>query len=159
MRMKKHSWKPYVCLIALTEAVGGLSGWLTRKGVKAYHGVAKSRLTPPDMVFPIVWAALFALMGAGAARVWQAPPSPARTRGLTLFALQLAVNFAWSLLFFNLQAFGFAFFWLILLWVLILLMTLSFGKVDRISAWMQVPYLLWVAFAGYLNCTTWLLNR
>lgn len=157
--MKKFSWKPYVIFIAFTEAVGGLAGWLTRKGVDAYHAVQKSRLTPPDMVFPIVWTALFALMGIGAARVYQAPPSPERSRGLGLFVVQLAVNFAWSLLFFNLQAFGFSFLWLILLWCLILLMTLSFRKVDKLAAWLQVPYLLWVTFAGYLNYVTWFLNR
>ena len=157
--MKKSAWKSYLGWIALTEAVGGLAGWLTRKGVQAYKFSPKSALTPPDAVFPAVWTALFALMGAGAARIWVAPPSPARKRGLILFFLQLAMNFAWSFLFFNLQAFGFAFLWLILLWILILLMTLSFGKVDKIAGRLQIPYLLWVAFAGYLNCVTWLLNR
>lgn len=85
--------------------------------------------------------------------------SPKRTAALTLFGVQLAANFLWSLVFFNLQAFGFAFFWLIVLWVLILIMTLLFARVDRIAAWLQLPYLLWVIFAGYLNCLTWLLNR
>lgn len=157
--MKKAKWKSYVGFLAITEAVGGLAGFLTRKGVKAFKSVPKSSLTPPDTVFPIVWSALFALMGIGAARVYQAPPSTERTRSLILFFLQLAVNFGWSLLFFNLQAFGFAFLWLILLWILILLMILSFRKVDKAAAWLQIPYLLWVGFAGYLNCITWLLNR
>lgn len=154
----KH-WKPYAAAIALTEGVGALAGWLTRKGVKAYHAAAKSALTPPDWVFPAVWTVLFALMGVGAARVYQSPPSSERTRGLVLFTLQLAMNFAWSLIFFNLQAFGFAFLWLILLWLVILWMTLTFRRVDRTAAWLQAPYLLWVAFAGYLNCAAWLLNR
>ena len=157
--MKRGSWKPYVGFLILTEAVGGLAGWLTKKGVQAYGRVPKSKLTPPDAVFPVVWSALFALMAIGAARVWRSPPSADRTRGLVLFACQLAANFAWSLLFFNLQAFGFALIWLILLWILILLMTLSFGKVDKTSAWLQVPYLAWVAFAGYLNGVTWFLNH
>ena len=159
MNMKKGTWKPYVWMIALTEAVGGLAGWLTRNGVKSYASVRKSSLTPPAALFPAVWSALFALMGVGAARVWLAPPSPERTRGLRLFALQLIVNFFWSPLFFNLRAFGFAFLWLVLLWALILLMIFSYRKVDKIAAWLQVPYLLWVTFAGYLNFTTWLLNR
>ncbi|MEG0754671.1 MAG: TspO/MBR family protein, partial [Angelakisella sp.] len=68
-------------------------------------------------------------------------------------------NFFWSIFFFNLQAFGFSFLWLVLLWVLIVLMILSYRKGDKLAAWLQVPYLLWVTFAGYLNYATWLLNR
>ena len=156
--MKQIRWKPYLLFLLLTEAVGALAGFLTRRGVQNYHSVPKSALTPPDWVFPVVWAILFLLMAIGAARVSRSD-SPKRTAALTLFGVQLAANFLWSLVFFNLQAFGFAFFWLIVLWVLILIMTLLFARVDRIAAWLQLPYLLWVIFAGYLNCLTWLLNR
>lgn len=99
------------------------------------------------------------MMGIGAARIYLAPASGDRSRSLLLFLVQLAVNFFWSIIFFNLQAFGFAFVWLILLWVLILLMILSFRKVDKLAAWLQIPYLLWVTFAAYLNLGVWLLNR
>lgn len=157
--MKKGFWKTCILFVALTEGVGALSGWLTKDGVKAYSAVQKSALTPPGAVFPIVWSILFALLGIGAARVWTTPASPARSRAMRLFAVQLAVNFLWSPLYFDLRAYGFAFFWLCLLWVLILLMTRAFGKLDRCAARLQIPYLVWVAFAGYLNCTTWLLNR
>lgn len=155
--MKK--WKTYALFLALTEGVGALSGWLTRAGVKAMDAVPKSQLTPPDAVFPVVWVILFALLGVGAARIYLAPPSPQRSRALGLFAAQLAVNFLWSPIYFNLQAYGAAFFWLLLLWVLILLMIRAFSRVDDCAAWMQLPYLLWVSFAGYLNCVTWLMNR
>ena len=95
------------------EAVGGLSGWLTRQGADLYaKTTAKPPLSPPSVVFPVVWSALFALMGVGAARVWLTPPSPARTRALTVFGVQLAFNFCWSLIFFNAQAYGFALVWL-----------------------------------------------
>ena len=97
-------------------------------------------------------------MGIGAARIYLAPASNARSRSLLLFFVQLAFNFFWSIIFFNLQAFGFAFLWLIALWVLILLMILSFRKVDKPAAWLQMPYLLWVTFAAYLNWGVWLLN-
>ena len=140
--MKKNMWKTYAAWILFTEAVGALSGWLTRKGTKIYNEtIAQPPLSPPSMVFPIVWAILFALMGIGAARIYLAPPSGARSRSLLLFLIQLAVNFFWSIIFFNLQAFGFAFIWLILLWLLILLMILSFRKVDKVAAWLQIPYL------------------
>lgn len=158
--MKKHNWKTYAFWILFTEAVGGLSGWLTRDSTELYRmTIAKPPLSPPGIVFPIVWGILFALMGVGAARIYLSPASAARSRGLLLFLVQLAVNFFWSIIFFNLQAFGFAFLWLLLLWVLILWMILSFRKVDKAAAWLQIPYLLWVTFAAYLNLGVWLLNR
>lgn len=157
--MKKANWKTYAFWIVLAEAVGGLSGWLTREGTKIYNAtIQQPPLSPPSIVFPIVWGILFALMGIGAARIYASPASSARSRSLLLFFIQLAFNFFWSIIFFNLQNFGFALLWLIALWVLILLMILSYRKVDPLAAWLQVPYLLWVTFAVYLNFGVWLLN-
>lgn len=158
--MKKTPWKTYILWIILAEAVGGLSGWLTRDGVKLYQAtVQQPPLSPPGFVFPVVWGILFALMGIGAARVYLSPASGARSRGLLLFFVQLLFNFCWSILFFNLQAFGLSLLWLIVLWVLILWMILTFHKADPPAAWLQVPYLLWVTFAAYLNFGVWMLNR
>ena len=157
--MKHHTWKIYAAWILLAEAVGGLSGWMTRDGAKAYsESIIQPPLSPPALVFPIVWGILFALMGIGAARIYLAPPSRERTNSLRIFLLQLAFNFFWSILFFNLQAFGAALVWLLILWGLILWMIVSFRKVDLLAAWMQIPYLLWVTFAAYLNYGVWMLN-
>ena len=157
--MKEHKWIPYVLWILFTEAVGFLSGWLTRQGSELYsQAIVKPPLSPPAIVFPIVWGILFLLMGIGAARIYLAEPSPARTRSLRIFLLQLAFNFFWSILFFNFQAFGFALIWLLVLWGLILWMIFSFRQVDPLTAWLQVPYLLWVTFAAYLNFGVWRLN-
>lgn len=146
--------------IILSEAVGGLSGWLTRNSMQIYKAeVVKPPLTPPGIVFPVVWAVLFALMGIGAARVYLAPASADRARSLKLFFLQLSFNFFWSILFFNLQRYGLALIWLVILWVLILCMALSFRSSDKLAMRLQIPYLLWVAFAAYLNLGVWLLNR
>ena len=159
MCVKKRKWPVYAAWIAGAEAVGALSGWLTRGGAEHYQRlILKPPLSPPAPVFPAVWAALFALMGAGAARIWLAPAGPARTRALGLFGVQLAFNFCWSLIFFNAGAYGFALLWLAALWGLILGMLLAFRKVDRPAAWMQLPYLLWVSFAAYLNFGVWALN-
>lgn len=158
--MKISNWKSYAFWIVFAEAVGALSGWLTRNGIKFYNmTVEPPPLTPPSLVFPIIWTILFALMGIGAARIYLAPASRERSRSLLLFLVQLAFNFFWSILFFNLQAFGLALLWLIALWVLILLMIFSFRQVDPAAAWLQLPYLLWVSFAAYLNLGVWLLNR
>ena len=158
--MKKSTRKTYAFWILLTEAIGALSGWLTRTATKSYNEtIIQPPLSPPAIVFPIVWGILFALMGIGAARIYLSPASSARSRSLLLFLIQLAFNFFWSIIFFNFQAFGFAFIWLIILWVLILLMILSFRKVDKIAALLQIPYLLWVTFAAYLNFGVWLFNK
>ena len=158
--MKKTNWKTYVVFVVLTEIVGGISGFLTRKGTKVYQAtVRQPPLSPPGAVFPIVWSILFALMGIGAARIWQAPLSTERTQSLRLFFSQLGFNFFWSIIFFNLQAFGFALLWLAVLWVLIAMMINSFRKVDKLAAVLQIPYLLWVSFAAYLNFGVWRLNR
>ena len=157
MRIRK--WKPYAVFIVLTEAVGALSGFLTKDGTKTYEAfAAKPTLTPPGAVFPVVWSVLYALMGIGAARVWRNPASAMRKQSVILFAVQLAVNFVWSLLFFNAKVYGFAFIWLALLWILIVLMIRAFYQVDKTAAYLQIPYLLWVTFAGYLNFMVWQLN-
>ncbi len=158
--MNKTNWKPYAIWILITEAVGGLSGFLTREGSKYFNEmVAQPPLSPPALVFPIVWGILYALMGFGAARVYLAPASAERSRGLNLFIIQLIVNFFWSLIFFNAQAFGFALLWLLLLWGLVLAMILAFRKADPLAAKLQIPYLLWLTFAAYLNAGVWWLNR
>lgn len=156
----KKNWKVYAIWIAIAEAVGFLSGWLSREGMRVYSEmVTQPPLSPPMWLFPVVWGILYALMGISAARVWLAPESAQRRRGLNLFVAQLVVNFFWSLIFFNLQAFGFAFIWLLLLWVLVAWMIWTFYQVEPLAAWLQVPYLIWLTFAGYLNFGVWLMNR
>ena len=158
--MKHKPWKPYLFWILFTEAVGGLSGWLTMEGNQRFQETAiQPPLSPPGWVFGLVWAILFALMGFSAARVWRSAPSPEQKKSINLFLIQLTVNFFWSLLFFNAGAYGFAFFWLLLLWALVLAMILQFRRVDPLSAILQLPYLLWLSFAAYLSFGVWYLNH
>ena len=157
--MKRNRWKVFAVSVVLAEAVGALSGWLTRDGAQQYaQSIVLPPLSPPGIVFPIVWTVLFALMGIGSALVWLAPDSQARSGALRLYAVQLAFNFVWSLIFFNWKNYGFAFVWLAALWVLIGWMILRFRALVPAAGWTQVPYFLWVAFAGYLNLGVWLLN-
>ena len=101
---------------------------------------------------------LFAVMGYGAARIFLSEQSAERRKGLNLYVAQLIVNFFWSLIFFNAKAYGFAFFWLIALWLLVFWMIVVFRKVNPPAAWLQIPYLLWLSFAAYLNAGVWWLN-
>ena len=158
--MKRTNWKTYAFWIGLAEAVGLLSSLLSRNATASFGASAlQSPLSPPAIVFPIVWTILYALMGIGAAKISLTPSSPQRSQSLNLFVTQLIVNFFWSLIFFNAGAYGFALLWLIMLCILVLWMILTFRKVDPLAAWLQVPYLLWLTFAAYLNYGVWMLNR
>ena len=158
--MKRSLWKTYAFWILLSEAVGVLAGLLTRSATEAFGQLAaQPPLSPPAILFPIVWTVLYALMGFGAARIRLSPPSPERSRGINLFITQLIVNFVWPLIFFNAQAYGFAFLWLLLLWTLVLWMILTWSKIDPFAAKLQIPYLIWLTFAAYLNFGVWYLNR
>ena len=147
--MKEKNRKPYVWAILLTEAMGALSGWLSKGGMRLYsETISQPPLSPPSWLFPIVWGILYALMGISAARIYLSPPSPERSRGLNLYVLQLIVNFFWSLIFFNAQAFLFAFFWLMFLWLLVLGMIFLFYRTDPLAGKLQIPYLLWLSFTA-----------
>ena len=157
--MNRMPWKTYLFWIFLAETVGALSGWISREGIKVFNSVTvQPPLTPSPLVFPIAWGILYALMGIGAARISLRASSAEKSKGLNLFIAQLIINFFWTPLFFNAQAYGFSFIWLLLLWVIVLLMTLSFRKFDNVSSIIQIPYLLWLAFAAYLNFGVWYLN-
>lgn len=151
--------KPYIIWVLLAEGVGLLAGLLTSDATKIYaNTIIKPPLAPPAILFPIVWTVLYALMGIGAARVATSPNRKPDNFVLNIFIVQLIVNFFWSLIFFNAQAFGFAAIWLVLLWVLVVIMIFAFWKVDRLAAWLQIPYLIWLTFAAYLNFAVYLLN-
>lgn len=157
--MKKSTFRIYLFFILLCELVGIVAGLLTQESAMVYsETIIKPPLSPPAILFPVVWTVLYALMGIGAARVYLANPSDERSKGLFFFVLQLAANFLWSFIFFRAQAFGFAFIWILFLWILILGMILNYSKVDRLAAFLQIPYLIWVTFAAYLNLGVFILN-
>jgi tryptophan-rich sensory protein len=159
MKSWKENWKIYALFIGLTEAVGALSGFLTRDGMDYFmENVTQPPLSPPGWLCHVVWGLLYALMGFGAARIWISPESKDRHKGLNLYVVQLVMNFFWSLIFFNVRTYGFALLWLGLLWGLVLWMILTFRKVDKPAAWLQLPYLAWLTFAAYLNWGIWMLN-
>ena len=152
--------KPYVVSILIALGVGGLSAFLTRGNMNIYQNIVTPPLAPPGILFPIVWTVLFTLMGISSARIYLKGKEGNShvSEALKVYALQLIVNFFWSIIFFNMQAYLFAFIWLILLWVLIIVMIRKFYQIDPLAAWLQVPYFLWVTFAAYLNFAIFILN-
>ena len=156
----KKSLKTYIVTIASTLAVGGLSALLTKNSMETFKALEKPPLSPPGFLFPIVWGILYTLMGISLARVLLSGASADEKKtSLTLYICQLAFNFFWSIIFFNFEAYLLSFLWLVVLLALIIAMTLSFLKADKPAALLQIPYILWVIFAGYLNLGIYFLNR
>ena len=159
--MDKKAWKAYVVFILVSVGTGLLAALLTSGGNNLYNGtLVKPPLLPPGLVFPIVWTILYTLMGISAACVYvkrQTDPVAAE-RGLRTYLLSLAVNLLWSPVFFRGRAFLTALLLLVLLWVLILRTVMLYRKVSPAAAYLQLPYLAWVTFAGYLNLSIWVLN-
>lgn len=150
-------WKNLITAVAIPLAVGGLSAWITMDGMKAFEAVNQPPLTPPMWLFPVVWSILFVLMGIASYLVVMQKGED--TKALTLYAVQLIFNFFWFIWFFNLGWYLFAFLWLVALWILILATTVAFYRISKPAAWLMLPYLVWVVFAGYLNLGVWWLNR
>lgn len=140
--------KTKIVFIFISLGVGGLSALLTRNSMDIFDAIQKPPLTPPAIVFPIVWTILYILMGLGAARVYLEDP---KSQAIELFGINLAVNFFWSIIFFSMRAFTFAFLWLLLLIAVVALMVIKFRRVDKLAAYLQIPYCVWLLFAGYLN--------
>lgn len=150
--------KPLIISIAISLGVGGLSGFLTGNSRDVYESLVKPPLAPPAWLFGVVWPILFLLMGISAYLVYISDSEDKR-RALGIYAVQLMVNFAWSLLFFGIQIYLAAFLWLLLLWVLVVVMTVKFYSINKTAAYLQIPYILWLTFAAYLNLSVYFLNK
>lgn len=152
------NYKALIISILIPLTVGGLSALLTRNNMDVYGALDQPPLAPPGWVFPVVWTILYTLMGISSYLIYTSD-SLYKKSALKAYAAQLIVNFLWTIIFFNLQAYFFAFLWLILLLVLIVLMIAGFSRINKTAAYLQIPYLLWVMFAGYLNFGIYMLNR
>ena len=157
MKNKSHRIKPYIISVLITLAAGGISGFLVRNSMSVYETLNKPVLSPPGIVFPIVWTVLYIMMGIAAGRIYN---SDFQDRGglLSIYALQLFFNAIWPIIFFGVQWLLLSFVWLIVLWLLIIIMTAGFYKADKGAAYLLIPYLVWVTFAGYLNLGICILN-
>ena len=153
----KINFKKLAICLGISLGVGLLSGIISMTGMESFKQANTPPLTPPDFIFPIVWTILFILMGISS-YIISTSDSPDKTTALAVYGLQLGVNFFWPLLFFNLSAYLFSFIWIILLWILIIVMIKLFWNISKPAALLQIPYLLWVTFAAYLNFGVYLLN-
>ena len=153
----KIKWKTLFISIAIPLLVGLLSSLLTFSNMSTFQTINKPPGSPPAYLFPIVWTILYILMGIASYLVYTSHYYN-RYNVLFIYELQLIFNFFWSIIFFNYQAYLFAFVWLVILWILVLITTIQFYKINKFAGILMIPYLLWITFAGYLNFMIYLLN-
>lgn len=153
--------KPFLKQLFIPLAVGTVAGFLNRNATKQFNETAvQPAFAPPAWLFPVVWTVLYILMGVSAYIVEEnAPRTNLRTSAFAVYYLQLFFNFLWTFIFFMFNAYFFAFIWIIILWLLIIVMITLFYKIQPMAGILQIPYFLWVSFATVLNFAIYRLNR
>ena len=147
--------------IVIPVAVGATAGFFTATGIDSwYQTINKPSWNPPSWIFAPVWTTLYVMMGIALYLVWKSDSSDIlKKTAISLFAVQLILNFFWSFIFFNQQQPGWALAEIIAMWIFILLTIFAFAQVSKPAAWLLVPYISWVSFATVLNYTIWQLNK
>jgi tryptophan-rich sensory protein len=149
----------FVAFVVLVFAVAGVGGSVTAPAIGGwYAGLAKPGFNPPNGVFGPVWTLLYAFMAVAAWRVWRARGLHGAPLAMGLFFLQLALNLAWSLIFFGAHRIGWALADIAALWLAVAATMVLFWRHDRVSGLLFAPYLAWVSFAAALNVAIWRLN-
>jgi translocator protein len=147
--------------IAIPVAVGATAGLFTSAEIPGwYQTIQKPSWNPPNWLFAPVWTSLYVMMGIALFLVWKSNVTDkVKKKAISLFAMQLALNFCWSFIFFNQHQIGWALVEIGVMWLFILLTIFAFARISKVAAWLLVPYVSWVSFATILNYTIWQLNR
>lgn len=151
---------PLIVSILLPLGGGFLVGFLTSNSRELYGELTKAPFFPPAIVFPIVWTILYILMGIASYRIYMIRDEGKNVGSALFFYLvQLLLNFLWSFVFFSFRLYGLSFIVLIVLLIFIIITFVKFLKVDKVAGFLLIPYILWVAFAGFLNFYIWMKNE
>ena len=158
--MRKSDIKDFVQCILLPLFVGGLAALFTMNSMQQFQSMEKPPLSPPAILFPIVWTLLYVLMGIASYLIFKADASGTdKEKALRTYGVSLIFNFLWPIFFFRYELYLFSFLWILLLWGIILITILLYNQINKTAAYLMIPYLLWVTFAAYLNMGIYLLNR
>jgi tryptophan-rich sensory protein len=159
--LKPGWWKLAIAAVLVIEAFGSLSGWVSNSGYGNgwFEALQKPTFMPPGWAFGVVWPILYALLGIAVAMIIAAPSSDRRRLGLSLFAVQMVLNFAWSPLFFALHDIRLAKYVIFLMAIIAAAAAGQFFRLRRTAGLLMVPYLAWLIFAATLNSTIEALNR
>lgn len=153
----KINWKRLIIITIITFVVGSFFSFFTMNGMATFSELKKP-FEIPGIIFPIVWSILYLLMSISCYLITETN-NIETDKAIFIYGIQLIVNSVWTLIFFGFNAYLFAFIWLLFLLVLIVIMIVEFNKINKKAAYLNIPYLLWVVFAGYLNLSIYLLNR
>lgn len=154
--MKKIDIKKLIFYILITLLIGSLPSVVMINN-NTYNTLNKPPLSPPGILFPIVWTILFILMGISIYRVMMSN-SDKKKEGRLIYFIQLIINALWTPIFFGLNEYFLAFLWILMLILLVVTMLIVFSKIDKISTYINIPYLIWLLFACYLNFGIFVLN-
>ena len=156
MKNKKINFKSLIISILIPLIFGGI-GYLLGGSTDIYSVIDKPVFVPPPFIFPIVWTILYILMGISFYIVNNSI-SKEKNDAILSYFIQLIVNMLWTLFFFRLHLYLFSFVWIILLIILVITMIIKFYKIKPLSAYLQIPYLIWISFASILTFYIYLLN-
>lgn len=161
VKSNMKNWIKLIIALALPQIVGLSGALLTNTGDSSwFQQIEKPSWNPPSWLFAPVWTTLYILMGIALYIVWKSgAPDRLKKPAITLWAVQLVLNFFWTLIFFGAEEPGWALVEIIALWVAILLTIFAFARISKLSAWLLVPYIAWVSFASILTATIWQLNK
>ncbi len=160
INMNANTILKLIVSIALPLAVGGIAGFYTSQAIPTwYTTLNRPSFNPPNWLFGPVWTTLYLLMGISLYMIWSLPSGRERNIGLLAFGIQLVLNFGWSFIFFYYRTIGLALIEIVLLWVSIVVMIILFYKLKPLTAYLNIPYLLWVSFATALNAAYYHLNH
>jgi tryptophan-rich sensory protein len=157
--MSKLNVVKLISSIALPLVLGAIAGMFTSQSVPDWYATLnRPSFNPPNWIFGPVWTVLYILMGISFFVVWKQKVGKARNLAISIYFLQLLLNFAWSFIFFHFNMIGLALVEIALLWFAIILMLVLFYRIKPMAAYINIPYLLWVSFAGVLNASYYFLN-
>lgn len=152
----KIDYKYLLFSILLPVFLGSIVGFLTAP-YNNYYEITLPSFAPPGILFPIVWTILYILMGVSY-YIIVTSDSNDRYDALFIYKIQLVINLLWSFWFFTFRFYLFSFIWILLLITFVLIMIKKFYGISKVSAYLQIPYLLWLVFAGVLNLFVYLSN-
>lgn len=155
--MKKINWKRLIIITLITFIVGSFFSLFVMNNKDTFKELEKP-VNVPGVLFPIVWSVLYLLMSISCYMITKSNDNN-KDGAVIWYGIQLIINSLWSLIFFGLGAYLFSFIWILLLLVCVIIMTAKFYNIDKRSAYLNIPYILWIIFAGYLNFGIYLLNR
>ena len=160
--MKKNNTVTLIIAIIIPLVVGGMSSFLTKDAMMIFDSVKKPPLSPPGILFPIVWTILYVMMGVSSYLIYKEKDNvnvKVEVKNLfIIYTVQLVFNFSWSIIFFKFAMYKFAFVWLLILWALVLLYIIKSYKINKVASYLMIPYLVWMTFAGYLNIMIEIMN-